>query len=93
MTIRDIKILSSIIQEKIELGLNIDSSILNDFELKAKNKNFIFSNAIDFIYEIFNIDKKITNKNHKKDLKVKKNIYKKKKINKNIKTKKKKKKH
>ena len=63
MTIRDIKILSSIIQEKIELGLNIDSSILNDFELKAKNKNFVFSNAIDFIYEIFNIDKKITNKN------------------------------
>ena len=63
MTIRDIKILSSIIQEKIELGLNIDSSILNDFELMAKNKNFIFSNAIDFIYEIFNIDKKITNKN------------------------------
>ena len=34
--------------------------------------------------------KKITNKNHKKDLKVKKNIYKKKKISKNIKTNKKK---
>jgi len=36
MTIRDIKILSKIIQSKIELGLHIDSSILNDFENKLK---------------------------------------------------------
>ena len=63
MTIRDIKILSKIIQSKIELGLHIDSSILNDFEKQTKNKNFVFSNGIDFIHEFFKIEKKIKNKN------------------------------
>jgi len=63
MTIRDIKILSKIIQSKIELGLHIDSSILNDFEKQTKNKNFVFSNGIGFIHEFFKIEKKIKNKN------------------------------
>ncbi len=63
MTIRDIKILSKIIQSKIELGLHIDSSILNDFEKQTKNKNFVFSNGIDFIYEFFNIEKNLKGKN------------------------------
>ncbi len=63
MTIRDIKILSEIIESKIELGLHLDSSILNDFEKKTKNKNFIFSSGIDFIYQIFNLEKKNKNKN------------------------------
>ena len=62
MTIRDIKALSGIIQNKIDLGMQMDSSILVDFEKKMKNKNFIFSNNIDFIYEIFNCDRKIQNK-------------------------------
>ena len=57
MTIRDIKVLSSIIQKKIDLGINLDSSILSDFEKETKNKNFLFSNAIDFIHEIFKLDK------------------------------------
>jgi len=70
MTIRDIKILSGIIQNKMELGLQIDSSILNDFEKKTKNKNFLFSNGIDFIYQIFNIEKKTKNKQFTKILKV-----------------------
>ena len=69
MTIRDIKILSEIIKNKIELGLQIDSSILKEFEKQTKNKNFLFSNGIDFIYEIFNIEKKIKNKNFIKILK------------------------
>ena len=63
MTIRDIKILSDIIQDKIDLGLQLDSLVLRDFEKKTKSKNFIFSNGIDFIYEIFNFDRKIQNKN------------------------------
>ena len=58
MTIRDIKILSAIIQNKINLGMQLDSSILSDFEKETKNKNFLFSNSIDFIYEVFNFDKK-----------------------------------
>ena len=38
--------------------MQLDSSI-SDFEKETKNKNFLFSNSIDFIYEVFNLDKKI----------------------------------
>ena len=70
MIIRDIKILSEIIQNKIDLGIQLDSSILSDFEKETKNKNFLFSNSIDFIYETFNFDKKIGNKSFNKFLKI-----------------------
>ena len=69
MIIRDIKILSEIIESKTELGLHIDALILRDFEKLTRNKNFIFSSGIDFIYEFFNIEKKIKNKNITKILK------------------------
>jgi 2-octaprenyl-6-methoxyphenol hydroxylase len=58
MTIRDIKCLSETIQDKIDLGLQFDSLILKEFEQKTKNKNFIFSSGVDFIYELFNFEKK-----------------------------------
>jgi 2-octaprenyl-6-methoxyphenol hydroxylase len=70
MTIRDIKILSEIIQNKIDLGLQLDSSVLSDFEKEVKNKNFLFSNSVDFIYEVFNFDKKIKNKGFNNILKI-----------------------
>ncbi len=70
MNIRDIKILSEIIQSKIELGLHLDYSTLKDFEKQSRNNNFFFSNGIDLIYEIFNIEKKIKNKNFSKILKL-----------------------
>jgi 2-octaprenyl-6-methoxyphenol hydroxylase len=70
MTIRDIKILSDIIQSKIELGLQIDASILKTFENQTKNKNFVFSSGIDLIYEIFNIEKKNKNKIFNRILKI-----------------------
>jgi 2-octaprenyl-6-methoxyphenol hydroxylase len=70
MIIRDIKNLSKIIQNKIELGIQLDSIILEEFERKTKNSNFIFSNGIDFIYEIFNNDKKNKNQNLNKALKI-----------------------
>jgi len=66
---KNIKILSEIIQSKIELGLQLDTSILSDFEKQTRDKNLIFSNGIDFIYEFFNIEKKIKNKNLTKILK------------------------
>ena len=69
MTIRDIKIFSEIIQNKIDLGLQLDSSILKDFENQARNKNFMFSNGIDFIYEFFNLEKKLKIRNFTKILK------------------------
>jgi len=70
MTIRDIKVLSEIIQNKIDLGMQLDSSILNKFEKETKNKNFLFSKSIDFIYEVFNFDKKIRSKSFNKILKI-----------------------
>lgn len=63
MTLRDIKTLSQIIQKKIDVGLTLDSSVCSEFEKKVKHKNFIFSNGIDLIYEIFNFDRKIDSKN------------------------------
>jgi 2-octaprenyl-6-methoxyphenol hydroxylase len=69
MIIRDLRILSQIIEDKIELGIQLDSSVLSEFEKKTKDKNFVFSNAIGLIYEIFNFDKKVKNKNFNNILK------------------------
>ena len=43
MTIRDLKVLSSLIENKKNLGLTIDSTLLKDFEEETKSKNLIFS--------------------------------------------------
>ncbi len=56
MTIRDIKILLSIIEYKKSLGLICDQTINEDFEKKSKHLNFIFSSGIDFIFEFFSFD-------------------------------------
>jgi 2-octaprenyl-6-methoxyphenol hydroxylase len=63
MTLRDIKNLSEIIQKKIDLGLQLDDLVLEQFQQQTKNKNFIFSSGIDFIYEFFNFDKQTKSKN------------------------------
>ena len=76
MTIRDIKILHNIIQNKIDLGLILDSTLNKEFENNQKHKNFIFSSGIDLIHQFFNIERKIkknilsksiqfVNKNHR----------------------------
>jgi len=61
MTIRDIKILSNVIDEKLNLGLEFDNSILEEFEKKTKHRNYIFASAVDFIYEFFKFDNNIKN--------------------------------
>ena len=61
MTLRDIKILSKIIEERVDLGLQIDHSIYEVFEKKTKHFNFIFSSGNDFIYEFFKFDNKYKN--------------------------------
>ena len=61
MTIRDIKILLEIIQNKIDLGLQLNSSVNQEFQNNIKHRNFIFSNGIDFIYEFFNYESKVKN--------------------------------
>ena len=37
---------------------------------KTKNRNFLFSNSVDFIYELFNFDKKTKNKSFNNILKI-----------------------
>jgi 2-octaprenyl-6-methoxyphenol hydroxylase len=61
MTIRDIKMLLKIIKNKLDLGLELDSSVNKEFEKNMKYKNFIFSNGVDLIHEFFNYERK--NKN------------------------------
>ena len=70
MTIRDIKILSKIIQNKIDFGIQLDASIFKEFEQKTKHINFIFMNGIDFIYEFFNFESRIKSENLSKILKI-----------------------
>ena len=59
MSIRDIKLLSDLIDEKINLGLDLDSSLCREFQKKSQSKNFIFLSGIDWIYELFNFESKI----------------------------------
>ncbi len=59
MSLRDIKLLSDLIDEKISLGLDIDSSIFKEFQKNSQHKNYLFSAGIDWIYEFFNFESKV----------------------------------
>ena len=61
MTIRDIKILIDIIQNKINLGLPLDSTLNKEFENNQRHKNYIFSSGIDLIHQFFNFERKTKN--------------------------------
>jgi len=62
MSLRDIKLLSALIDEKMALGLDLDYSICQEFEKKSKDKNYIFSTGIDWIYELFNLERRVNSK-------------------------------
>tara|TARA_Y100000591_G_scaffold332675_1_gene370987 strand:+ start:1351 stop:2427 length:1077 start_codon:yes stop_codon:yes gene_type:complete len=59
MSLRDIRLLSDLIDEKINLGLEIDSAVCHEFQRKSQDKNYLFSFGIDMIYELFNFESKI----------------------------------
>jgi 2-octaprenyl-6-methoxyphenol hydroxylase len=61
MTLRDLKKLSKIIQNKIDLGLNLDHSIYEEFQKETMHYNSIFLFGIDFIYEFFKFDSNYKN--------------------------------
>ncbi len=61
MTIRDIKEINNLIIFKKDHGLDLDISICSDFEKRTKNKNYLFSQGIDLIYEFFNFENKFNN--------------------------------
>ena len=67
MRLRDIRVLSELIQNRIELGLPLDNSIFQDFEKKTKHLNYIFTSTVDFVYEFFKLDNKINN-NYSKEI-------------------------
>ena len=62
MTIRDIIDLAKIIDDKIELGLELNSLIFAEFERKTKHRNFLFSQSIDLIYNFFEQERKFKGK-------------------------------
>ncbi len=66
MTLRDLEILILIIEKRINLGLNLDEAVLEDFEKKAKHYNFIYSSGINFLQEFFKFDSRYKNKISKK---------------------------
>ena len=39
----------------------LDISVNKEFEKETKSKNYIFSNGIDLIYELFNVESKLGN--------------------------------
>ncbi len=61
MTLRDIKILSELIDGKINLGLDLNTSLLEEFQNKTKHLNYIFGSGIDFIHNFFIFDNKFNN--------------------------------
>ena len=58
MTLRDIKTLSKIINNRIDSGLELNYSIYEEFEKNTKHFNFVFSSGIDFIHEFFKFNNK-----------------------------------
>jgi len=66
MTIRDMKILSDLIDYKIDHGLSLDKSLLKEFENKTKHFNYLYVSSIDFIHELFKIDNRFNNTYSKK---------------------------
>ncbi len=69
MTIRDIKKINELIKFKKKHGLDLDSSICLEFEKNSKDKNYLFSNGIDFIHEFFNLEKELSTNNLSKVIK------------------------
>ena len=61
MSIRDVKEILKIIKSRINNGLELNRSVLIDFEKKVRHKNYLFSNGIDFIYEFFKLESKTSN--------------------------------
>jgi len=70
MSLRDIKLLSELIDKKINLGLDLDETICSEFQKESQSQNFIFLSGIDWVYELFNIDSKINSNLLKKSINI-----------------------
>jgi len=56
MTLRDLKLISSILENKLNYGLEIDRSSLIEFKNKSQHFNFIFGIGVNLINEFFILD-------------------------------------
>ena len=54
MTLRDTQVLSQLIKNNKDLGLSLNT-VLEQFEKKRKDSNYIFAFGIDFIHEFFKL--------------------------------------
>ena len=70
MTIRDVKIFIQIVKKRINLGLPLDHSVNEEFEKKSRHINYLFSTGIDFVYEFFNLERKLNNNILSKSVKI-----------------------
>ena len=70
MSIRDIKEILKIIKKRLDNGLELDKSVLIDFEKNVRHKNYLFSNGIDFIYEFFKLESKLSSNILSKSIKL-----------------------
>ena len=61
MTIRDIKSLSSILDEDIKLGIDDGELIAQKFQEKNKHLNYMYGLGIDALNSFFNLDNKLEN--------------------------------
>ncbi len=61
MTLRDIKIISKIVDDKMLLGLPIDISVGENFQSSTRHLNYLYGKAIDGIYEFFRLDNNVNN--------------------------------
>ena len=59
INLRDIKVISELIQKRLDLGLPLDVSILQEFENRTRHLNYVFTSSIDMVHEFFNFDNKI----------------------------------
>ncbi len=48
----------------------LDSSVNKEFEIKMRHNNYIFYSSIDFIYEFFNLERKLKNKTLSRSVKL-----------------------
>jgi hypothetical protein len=69
MTIRDIKRIYELIEFKKRYGLDLDTSICSEFEKRSRDKNYLFLNGIDLIYELFNFENKLNTSSLSKSFK------------------------
>ncbi len=62
MTLRDLKLFSKIIDNKLNYGLEINRSTLHEFKDKTQHTNYIFGVGINFINDFFKLDNQFDGK-------------------------------